>query len=268
MAGGFTNRMAKIFGWTGRRVMRSLLYAVDLTVFIIQASKSFFRRAKGRNSAYRPLMNQVIFTGVDALPMISFLALVIGLSLVVLFLPLAAQLATPEDSAALLADMVGLEFSSVITAIIVAGRSGTSLAVFVGNMRLNREIEALEHLGFDVNHFLIAPPLFAAAISQLVLATYFGAFALFGGVILAGAFISRDFLEYFTHMLYAFHGWQVAGFMLKNLIFGLIIGAAACFHGLKVSGSPTELPQQVQRAIVGSLVLVFIVDAAFILALR
>jgi phospholipid/cholesterol/gamma-HCH transport system permease protein len=263
-----TDRMAKIFGWTGRRVVRSLLYAVDLTAFIIQASKGFVSGAKGRRTALRPMINQVIFTGVDALPMISFLAIIIGMSLVVMFLPLAAQLATPEDSAALLADMVGLEFSSVITAIIVAGRSGTSLAVFVGNMRLNREIESLEHLGFDVNHFLIAPPLFAAAVSQLVLATYFGAFALFGGVILAGVFISRDFLEYVGHLLYAFQGWQVAGFILKNLIFGLIIGAAACFHGLKVGNSPTELPQQVQRAIVGSLVLVFIVDAAFVLALR
>ena len=142
------------------------------------------------------------------------------------------------------------------------------MAVFIGNMRLYREIEALEHLGFDVNHFLVAPPLFAAAISQLVLATYFGAFALFGGVLIAGVFISRDFLQYLGHLLYAFEGWQVAAFILKNLIFGLIIGAAACFHGLKVGRSPTELPQQVQRAIVSSLVLVFLVEAAFVLALR
>jgi phospholipid/cholesterol/gamma-HCH transport system permease protein len=268
MAQGFELGLSNTFGWTGRRIIRSLLYAVDLTVFIIKAFEAFFRRAKGRGTAFRPMINQVIFTGLDAMPMIGFLAIVIGVSLVLQFLPLAAQLATPEDSAALLADLVGLEFSSIITAIIVAGRSGTALAVFIGNMRLYREIEALEHLGFDVNHFLVAPPLFAAAVSQLVLATYFGAFALFGGVLIAGVFISRDFLVYFEYLLYAFEGWAVAAFVLKNLVFGLIIGAAACFHGLKVGRSPTELPQQVQRAIVSSLVLVFLVDAAFVLALR
>jgi len=268
MVRGLTTRLGSVFGWTGRRVINSVLYAVDLTVFIIHVSSSFIRHARGRRAAFRPMVNQVIFTGVDALPMITFLAMVIGVSLIVQFLPLAEQLATPQDSANLLADLVGLEFSSVITAIIVAGRSGTSLAVFIGNMRLNREIEALEHLGFDVNHFLLAPPIFAAAVAQLVLATYFGAFALFGGVLLAGLFISADFLQYLEFMIYGFQGWQVAGFVLKNLIFGLVIGGAACWHGMKVGRSPTELPQQVQGAIVGSLVLVFLVDAAFVLVLR
>lgn len=256
-----------VVGWTGRRVIRSLLYAVDLTVFIMKGFGGFFRQSKGGRAALQPMVNQVIFTGLDALPVIAMLGLIVGFVLTTLLIPWF-QLVDQDESVRMLADLVGLEFSSLITAIIIIGRSGTSLAVFMGNMRLGQEVQSLEHLGFDIDHFLVAPPLFAVALSQLVLATYFAAFALFGGVALSALLVDISYMQHLKTLVSAFDPWSVLAFIFKNLIFGLIIAGAACQHGLRVGASPTELPQQVQRAIVGSLILIFIVDAAFALTLR
>ena len=73
--------------------------------------------------------------------------------------------------------------------------------------------------------------------------------------------------KYLLILLDAFTPPELLVFLLKNLLFGLIMGAVACFHGLQVEKSITELPQQTQQAIVNSLVLIFVFDGLFVIAL-
>lgn len=256
-----TGRLSNTLGWTGRRTLLLGGYLLDLTSFILNALRDWFGDARLFNRATRQsLTSQIIFTGVDALPVITLLALAVGLSITSQLLMLAQALGSERDVAAMLTSIVGVELSSLLTAIVLIGRSGSAIAVDTGYMKLHGEVEALELLGINVQEFFVTPRIVGAAIAQVTLAVYFAAVALFGGVFLNGLLFHLETTHQLKHLAEALQPSQVAIFILKNLLFGIVIAGTACFHGLRVRSSPTELPQHTQRAIVTSLVLVFLMD--------
>lgn len=255
-------------GWLGRRTTRSVLYLVDLTVFILQAAREIRGREEISNKAtWRAQLAQIIFTGVDALPVITLLALAVGVSITAQILALGEALGTTDDMIRLLGSIVGVELGSLLTAILLIGRSGSAIVVDLGNMKLHREVEGLELLGINIVDFFVTPRVVGAAISQLVLAVYFAFVALFGGVLLSGFAISAQYFNYLVPLAQSIEPLEVLLYIVKNLLFGLIIAGTACFHALQVGSSPTEVPQQTQRAIANSLMLVFVIDGLFALAL-
>jgi phospholipid/cholesterol/gamma-HCH transport system permease protein len=250
-----------IAGWTGRRTISVGAYVLELTLFVLRAFRDWARRGRVFNRAtLQTLYGQIIFTGLDALPLITFLGLAMGLSITSQMLKLAAALGSESDVAALLTNIVGLELSSLLTAIVLIGRSGSAIAVDLGSMKLRGEVEGLELLGINVNEFFVTPRIIGAAVSQFTLAVYFALVALFGGVFINDLLTPGSSAHDLKRLAEAIGPEQVALFALKNLLFGITIAGTACYHGLRVRTSPTELPQQTQRAIVTSLVLVFAVD--------
>jgi phospholipid/cholesterol/gamma-HCH transport system permease protein len=261
-------RLADSLGWIGRQASVRALYVVDLTVFILRAVREAHGRDEIDNKATRrALIAQIIFTGVDALPVITLLALAVGVSITAQILALGEALGTTDDVIRLLTSIVGMELGSLITAILLIGRSGSAIAVDLGNMKLHQEVEGLELLGINMVDFFVTPRVLGAAISQLVLAVWFACVALFGGVLLSGLIFSGQYFGYLEPLAQSFAPAEVAVYVVKNLLFGLIIAGTACFHALKVGDSPTEVPQQTQRAIVNSQVLVFVLDGLFAVAL-
>jgi phospholipid/cholesterol/gamma-HCH transport system permease protein len=111
-----------------------------------------------------------------------------------------------------------------------------------------------------VQDYFITPRLVGVGISQLILAVYFAVIAVVSGVFFSALLMSFSHLKYLVAIPLAFDPVALIGFVLKNVMFGLIIGAAASYHGLRVGISPTEVPQETQRAIVNGLVLIFIID--------
>jgi len=205
-------------------------------------------------------VSQMIFTGVDALAPITLLALASGMSITSQLLQNIHVIGSTEDVVSLLSDVVALEFGSLLTAIILIGRSGSAIAVDLGNMKLNREIEGLELLGVNVNHFFVTPRLVGTTLSQLVLAVYFSIISVASGIAFNAVTVSTGYWKYLAQVPLAFDPYDLILFLVKNLMFGLIIGATACFHALRVQCSVTEVPQQTQRAIVNSLSMIFILD--------
>jgi|SRR5215469_11524018 len=254
-------RFGGVFGWTGRRTLRVGGYVVDLINFVVRAFRDWARRGRVFNRAtLQNLYGQVIFTGVDALPLVTFLGLAVGLSITSQMLKLATALGSESDVANLLTNIVGAELSSILTAIVLIGRSGSAIAVDLGSMKLRGEVEGLELLGINVNEFFVTPRIIGAAVAQFTLAVYFAIVALFGGVFLNDLFTPGSSAHQLKKLAEAIGPEQTILFMIKNLLFGIIIAGTACYHGLKVRSSPTELPQQTQRAIVTGLVLVFATD--------
>lgn len=256
-----TGRISGIVGWTGQRTLSVGAYVLNLTIFVMHAFRDWARRGRVFNRAtLQTLYGQIIFTGVDALPLVTFLGLAVGLSITSQMLKLATALGSERDVDALLTNIVGMELSSMLTAIILIGRSGSAIAVDLGSMKLRGEVEGLELLGINVNEFFVTPRIIGAAVAQFVLAVYFAIVALFGGVFITSLISSGGSAHQVKKLAEAVGPDQVIVFALKNLLFGIIIAGTACYHGLKVRTSPTELPQQTQRAIVTSLVLVFAAD--------
>jgi len=254
--------------WTGRFAIGVALYVVDLTVFIILALRSWRGwLSLEKRSSRLPVINQIVFTGVDALPVITLLGLAVGISMTAQLLNLAVDFGTDKEMVQLVATIIGMELGSLITAIVLIGRSGSAIVVDLGNMKLRKEVMGLELLGIDINDLIVAPRLIGASISQMSLSVFFAGIATFGGVAVAGLLLSSSYFRLIPPLLSAFTPVQITAFLIKNLLFGMIIAGTACFHGLRVGVSPTELPQQTQRAIVNGLLLVFVLDGMFALAL-
>jgi phospholipid/cholesterol/gamma-HCH transport system permease protein len=143
VTGTRTGRLSNTFGWTGRRTLSLGGYLLDLTTFIIDALSDWFGSRRLFNRATRQsLTSQIIFTGVDALPVITLLALAIGFSITSQLLTLAQALGSERDAGSLLINIVGVELASLLTAIVLIGRSGSAIAVDTGYMKLHGEVEA------------------------------------------------------------------------------------------------------------------------------
>lgn len=256
------SKLQHLTGVIGHQALRLPIYLVDLTVFILRALHDWREASQLLNRAtYRSLVTQLIFGGIDALPAITLLSLATGLGIVSQLIITVQLFGEAKDVITILTQLVALELGSLLTAMVLIGRSGSAIAVDLGNMKLNREIEGLELLGINVNHLFVTPRLLGTTIAQMVLAVYFSFIAVVSGVAAAGLFANAGYFTYLADIPLAFAPLDLLVFLFKNLVFGLLIGAIACFHGLRVSTSVTEVPQQAQRAIVNSLTIIFILNA-------
>lgn len=255
-----------LFGWIGRICIEWFLYIVDLcyfltrTVSIWQPHRNVFNRA-----VYSNLVGQLIFTGIDAIAMISFLAVLIGIGVTSQLIYIMQAITGASDLTEILSRLVISELGPLITGVILIGRSCSAIAVDLGNTKVHGEIEPLEYLGINVDDYFVVPRIICMLISQVTLALYFSVIT-----ILVGVFFSAYIYNFPAHdslmaLLDTMTISVVIIFMAKNLFFGLIIGTMACFHGLSVENSPTQVPQQMQKAVVRSLVFLFLADGYFLL---
>ncbi|HEY9034680.1 MAG TPA: ABC transporter permease, partial [Pseudomonadales bacterium] len=136
----------------------------------------------------------------------------------------------------------------------------SAITVDIGNMKLHREIQSLEIMGVDINEYLIAPRILGVTASQLVVAVFFTFITLTSGILLSGLLTSPRHFAYLFKLADSVEPLMLLMFVVKNVLFGLTIGAVSCYHGLRVGSSATEVPQQTQAAIVNILVMLFIID--------
>jgi len=250
----------------GRAAIGSLRYLIDLTVFLISAMRNW--RGELNRAARHAITTQIIFSGIDTLPVLSFLALAVGASITAQLILLVQMVGTDADVIRMITQVVAMELSPLLTAVIIIGRSGSAITVDLGNMKLHRETEGLELLGIDMRKFFIRPRLAGVVISQLILSVYFALIAIVSGVLFSALSSSASHMRYLVAIPLAFEPTQLIAFVIKDLLFGLVIGGAACFHALRVTASPTEVPQQTQQAIVNSLMVIFMIDGLVALAAR
>jgi phospholipid/cholesterol/gamma-HCH transport system permease protein len=250
--------LSRIFGATGAFLLHKFDYLVSLTSFLIFALLDWAKNFRFFNRySYRPLITQIIFTGVDAIPTIIFLGLVTGFIFTFRMIALFESL---TDTLSILIFIIGLEAGPMIAAIILISRTGSAITVDIANMKLHREIQSIEYLGMDIHSFLVAPRIIGVTISQLAVAVFFTAITLISGILLSGLMLSPTHYKLIYQIANHIQPIALLVFVIKNILFGLTIGATACFHGLQVGVSPTEVPQQTQRAIINMLVMLFVID--------
>lgn len=254
------------FGWLGQRSIDSFLYIIDFTYFLTQSlsvwqpHRNIFNRA-----VYSNLLGQLIFTGVDAIAMISFLAVLVGIGVTSQLLYIMQAITGASDLTEMLTRLVLSELGPVITGVILVGRSCSAIAVDLGNTKVRGEIQPLEFLGIDVDDYFVVPRIICMVISQLTLALFFSIIMVLSGVFFSAFIYDFSAQESLVQLLNLMTLSVVMIFIIKNIIFGLVIGALACFHGLLVENSPTQVPQQMQKAVVRSLVFLFLADGYFLL---
>ncbi|MEK6531771.1 MAG: ABC transporter permease [Deltaproteobacteria bacterium] len=206
-------------------------------------------------------LRQIYFTGFEAIPIISWLATILGIVIVTQTLNILPLVGSDAIIGEILVWVLVREAGPVFASVIVIARSGTAIAAELGSMRISRETIALEVMGINLTGYLIAPRILGTAVSTFVLTFYFEGISVLGGYLLAGLGKSITFSAYITSILGAMGLLEVGVSLLKSVLFGLIIGSVCAYHGLKAEKSITQIPQKTTAAVMGSLSLIFSLNA-------
>jgi len=212
---------------------------------------------------WRSVAHQVQSAGFEALPIVGLLSLLMG---VVIAYQGAAQFRR-YGANVLVADLVGIamlrELSPLLTAIVVAGRSGAAFAAELGTMKVTEEVDALRTIGISPEALLVLPKILALAIALPLLTVYADVAGVLGGMIMArseGGVSWSDFLDRFGKAIHASDYLVGLG---KAPLFAGIIGLIGCYQGLQVSGDTESVGRRTTVSVVQSVFLVIVLDALF-----
>ena len=200
--------------------------------------------------------------GVDALPIVSLVAFLIGVILAFQ----AAVAMRPYGAEIFVANLVGIsllrELSPLMTAILLAGRSGAAFAAEIGTMRVNEEVDALVTMGLDPVRFLVVPRTLAALVMTPLLTLYADLIGLFGGAAVMGTF-EIPWAAY-MHQTFAYvELTDFLGGMAKSFVFGLIVAAVGCLRGLQTRTGAAAVGLSATSAVVTAIVLIVVADGIF-----
>jgi phospholipid/cholesterol/gamma-HCH transport system permease protein len=215
---------------------------------------------------WRPVAFNIRSAGLDALPIVGLLAFLLG---VVVAYQGAGQLRT-YGANIFVADLVGLsmlrEFAPLITAIIVAGRSGSAYAAQIGTMVVTEEMDALRTIGIAPQELLVLPKLLALAIALPLLTVFADALGVMGGMLMAQVRLGVGYGEFLDRFVKAVAVRDYLIGVLKAPVFAAIIVLVGCFQGFRTRGGADSVGQQTTRAVVQSIFLVIVADALFSVA--
>jgi len=202
-------------------------------------------------------------TGVTAIPIITLIAFLIS----VIIAYLGAQQLARYGATILVADLVAIgvlrELGVLLTAIIVAGRSGSAFAAEIGSMRLNEEVDALYAMGVDPFEVLVLPRLLGLALALPLLTIVADLVGLAGGAVLCRAVLHIPLSQYLVRVREAISATTFWVGVIKAPVFAILIGAAGTLRGMQVSGSSRELGRLTTMAVVQAIFLVILADAIF-----
>lgn len=212
---------------------------------------------------WTPLVHHMSEVGVRAFPIVSLIGFLIG---TVLAYQGVAQLSR-FGADVFVVDLVAIstlrEVGILLTAIVVAGRSGSAFAAEIGSMQLSDEIDAMRTMGLDPFCRLVAPRSVALVVMLPLLTVVSNLAALLGGAL--GAWILADLMPttFFHRLGDAVDGTTLAVGLVKAPFFALLIALAGCYQGLRVRSSAAELGMRTTRSVVQGIFLVIVMDALF-----
>jgi phospholipid/cholesterol/gamma-HCH transport system permease protein len=202
-------------------------------------------------------------TGVTAIPIVALIAFLI--SVIIAFL--SAQQLQRFGAEIFVVDLVTIgvlrELGVLLTAIIVAGRSGSAFAAEIGAMRLNEEVDALYATGADPYELLVLPRILGLVIALPLLTVLADAIGLAGGALLCRFLLDIPITQYLNRVSESIGPTTFWVGVLKAPIFAVLIAFAGVYRGLQVSGSSRELGRLTTVAVVQSIFLVILADALF-----
>jgi len=215
---------------------------------------------------WRPILFNIRSAGFDALPIVGLLSFLLG---IVVAYQGADQL-RHYGANIFVVDLIGLsmlrEFAPLITAIIVAGRSGSAYAAQIGTMSVTEEIDAMRTLGIEPMEMLVLPKLVALIITLPLLTVFADLLGVFGGMIMARAQLDVGFGEFLDRLIKAISMTTYLTGIGKAPVFAAIIAIVGCYQGFRTRGGADSVGRQTTRSVVQSIFLVIVADALFSVA--
>jgi phospholipid/cholesterol/gamma-HCH transport system permease protein len=253
---------AGLIGTIGQTAIEEATLLVDALAFLGRLTKGLGAAFHLRIFRPREFLRIFESAGVDALPIVSLISFLIGL---VIAFESARPLAT-FGAQIFIANMIGLlmvrEMGPIMTAILLAGRSGSAFAAELGTMKVNEELDALRTMGIDPIRFLVIQRVIAGVIVTPLLTIYSIFVGILGGVLVM---IGLGYpLEAIYHQMDAavrIHDIFVG--VAKAAVFGLLISASGCFLGLRTRQGPAAVGASATGAVVSGILLIIVADSVF-----
>ena len=219
--------------------------------------------AAGRAVALRVAVNQIRFTALHAIGLVVLLSGILSFLVISQTMRELEGLGVTDLIGTLMVVAIVRELGPLITALVVAGRSGTAIAAELATNTVLGEVRALEAMGIDPRQYLVVPRLAASLVSVFILLVLCDVTAITTGWVAAslGGMSGQRYVQIVLESLGAQDVWLTAG---KALAFGGIVGIVPAYYGLAVRGAPTEIPIAASRATVASIVGVFLCSALFV----
>ena len=244
------------FAGLGRQFIDFLYFLGGVSALFLQMLRWVFSPP----FEFRRTIIQAKRCGWESLPIISLIALFIGLSMALQIAYMMQRFGSEMYIASIVALAIVRELGPVITSLVVAGRVGAAIAAEIGTMQVTEQVDALRALAYSPVKYLVVPRFLALMLMLPLLTVYANILGIFGGYsisvfrlgISSGMYLN---ITYET-LLYKdlFTG------LLKSLVFGVIIALSGCYHGLKVSGGAEGVGRATTAAVVTSFIWIIIAD--------
>ncbi len=255
------------FSWLyrlGRRTIEEMQLLKAFLAFIGEISLVAFKVLRHPLTLrWRALFSIIETTGYQAMPIIALLSFMIG---VVLTYQMGLQLRT-YGANIFIVDLLGFsvfrEFGPLLTAIIIAGRTGSAFAAQLGTMILNEEVDALRTMGIVPAELLVLPKLLGLLIVMPLLAMWANLFGLLGGMLMAKSMLGVTFHDFFDRFAQVVSMRSLWIGLSKTPIFALLVAGIGCFQGFQVSGSADSVGRHTTKSVVQIIFCIIIADALF-----
>lgn len=243
----------------GERGLAVAASAKELLEFTGRVALSFGRLVR-RNATFlrSDLKLYIQEAGAEAFPIVSLITFLIGMIFAFVGIVQLEQFGAGIYTADLVAVAMVREMSPIMTAIIMAGRTGASYAAQIGTMKVNEEIDALTTLGIDPIDFLVMPRVIALILMMPLLTMYGSLMGILGGTVVGVSMMDVSLVQYLVQTVNSVDLSTLFGGLFKSVVFGVLVAMAGCQQGINCGSTAMAVGQATTKAVVNSIVLIVV----------
>jgi phospholipid/cholesterol/gamma-HCH transport system permease protein len=211
----------------------------------------------------KALVHQMELVGVTALGIIGLINFLVGITIAQIGAVQLREFGAEGLTVNLVGRVAMRELGILITAIMVAGRSGSAFAAQIGTMRLTEEVDAMRTIGVSPMEALVIPRVLATMLMMPLIGFFGSVCAMMGGAFISTLQLDMPFFTFLRRLqeVVPLHDFYVG--MIKAPVFGLIIGVAGCHNGMQVKSNSEEVGLRTTLSVVAALFAVIVLDAFF-----
>ncbi len=250
----------------GNRVLRGLEFLGGMGWLLRDTSaaapQGLFGK-RGRRLGWSNLWAQMVRVGVKSIAIVSLVVFCIGAILALQIAPILDDYGVVSQVADIIAIAMFRELGPLVSAIVLTGFAGASIAAEIGTMVVSEEIEALEAQAISPMRFLVVPRVLATTIMMICLAVVGDLMGTLGGALVSKFFLDINLQQYFNHVTDSVKVKDFITGLVKAGVFGTIISSLACYLGLGVTGGAQGVGAATTRTVVLTIVALIFVDLMF-----
>lgn len=227
----------------------------------IRAFMSLFNKSRSFKTDSRNIILQTFFTGVEIFPILFVVATLFGTVVIIEVITMMGKMGFGDVVGGLMVVVIIRELGPILTAFLIAGRSGSSLTTYIGGMVINSEVDALATMGVDPVRYLVMPGLIGGAIATFIMNIVFSTSAICAGFLMTKAAIAVtgnafnlqltwDYLS--TEILNAMSFTDFIFIIVKPIVFGCIITTNACYQAMNIPRDIRQVPKATGRSVIKS----------------